>query len=146
MIVEQARVCSRPMIYSGRIEASELLRLLEPVEQQSQVRQWPLDLGTLRALGGSPLRLDVYCWLTYRMSYLRRRTEVPWSSLRLQFGSNNADTPKGRAQVLKDFLAALREVLLVYREANVETSKGGVVLLPSRTHVPLKGLRELILK
>jgi hypothetical protein len=103
----------------------------------------PLDLGALRALGGSPLRLDVYCWLTYRMSYLRRRTEVPWSSLRLQFGSNNADTPNGRAQFRKDFLTALREVLLVYREANVEVSKGGVVLLPSRTHVPLKGLREL---
>jgi Plasmid encoded RepA protein len=103
----------------------------------------PLDLGALRALGGSPLRLDVYCWLTYRMSYLRRRTEVPWASLRQQFGSNNADTVNGRAQFRKDFLAALREVLVIYREANVEIGKTGVVLLPSRTHVPFKGLRVL---
>ena len=103
----------------------------------------PLDLGALRALGGSPLRLDVYCWLTYRMSYLQRRTEVPWPSLRLQFGSNNADTANGRAQFRKDFLAALREVLVVYREANVEVGKGGVVLRPSRTHVPLRGLHAL---
>jgi hypothetical protein len=57
----------------------------------------------------------------------------------------STDTPNGRAQFRKDFLAALREVLLLYREDNVETSKGGVVLLPSRTHVPLKGLRQLAL-
>jgi hypothetical protein len=103
----------------------------------------PLDLGALRALGGSPLRLDVYCWLTYRMSYLHRRSQVPWASLRQQFGSNNADTVNGRAQFRKDFLSALREVLVVYREAHVEIVKSGVVLLPSRTHVPFKGLRAL---
>ena len=103
----------------------------------------PLDLRALRALRGSPLRLDIYAWITYRMSYLRRRTEVPWESLRAQFGSNNADTRQGRAQFRKDFERNLREVVLVYREANVEVSPGGVVLLPSRIHVPLKGLREL---
>jgi hypothetical protein len=103
----------------------------------------PLDLAALRALRGSPLRLDIYAWLTYRMSYLQRRTEVPWEALRGQFGSNNADTPQGRAQFRKDFERNLREVLVVYREANVEVSRGGVVLLPSRTHVPLQGLREL---
>ena len=103
----------------------------------------PLDLGALRALRGSPLRLDIYCWLTYRMSYLRRRSEIPWASLRAQFGSNLADTKQGRNRFKVDFEKHLREVLTVYREANVETSRSGLVLLPSRTHVPLKGLREL---
>jgi hypothetical protein len=103
----------------------------------------PLDLGALRALGGSPLRLDVYAWLTYRMSSLQRRTQVPWAALREQFGSSNADTVNGRAQFRKDFLAALREVLVVYREAQVEVERAGVVLLPSRTHVPPKGLRAI---
>jgi hypothetical protein len=32
----------------------------------------------------------------------------------------------------------------VYRAANVEVSPGGVVLLPSRTHVPPAALRPLI--
>lgn len=95
----------------------------------------PLDLGALRALRGSPLRLDIYAWLTYRMSYLRKRTEVPWEGLRAQFGSANADTRQGRAQFRKDFERHMREVLLVYREANVEVSRGGLVLQPSRTHV-----------
>jgi hypothetical protein len=95
----------------------------------------PLDLAALRALRGSPLRLDIYAWLTYRMSYLRRRTEVPWESLRAQFGSNNANTKQGRAQFRKDFERNLREVVLVYRGANVEVACGGVVLLPSPTHI-----------
>jgi hypothetical protein len=75
---------------------------------------------------------------TYRMSYLRRRTEVPWEALRAQFGSNLADTKQGRAQFRRDFDRNLREVVLVYRDANVEVSPGGVVLLPSRTHVPAR--------
>ena len=98
----------------------------------------PLSLDALRALRGSALRLDIYAWLTYRMSYLRRRTEVPWEALRAQFGSNLADTKQGRAQFRRDFDRNLREVVLVYRDANVEVSPGGVVLLPSRTHVPAR--------
>jgi Plasmid encoded RepA protein len=103
----------------------------------------PLDLGALRTLRGSPLRLDVYAWLTYRMATLRRRTQVPWVALREQFGSSNADTVNGRAQFRKDFLAALREVLLVYRDAHVDVDREGVILSPSRTHVLPKGLHAL---
>jgi Plasmid encoded RepA protein len=102
----------------------------------------PLDFGALRALRGSSLRLDIYAWLTYRMSYLQRPTTVPWESLRAQFGSDLADTKQGRAQFRRDFERHLREVVLVYREANVETVPTGVLLRPSLTHVPLKGTRE----
>ena len=30
----------------------------------------PIDLRALKALKSSPLALDIYSWLTYRMSYL----------------------------------------------------------------------------
>lgn len=63
---------------------------------------------------------------------------MPWEALRAQFGSNLADTKQGRAQFRRDFDRNLREVVLVYRDANVEVSPGGVVLLPSRTHVPAR--------
>ncbi len=102
----------------------------------------PLDFGALHALRGSSLLLDIYAWLTYRMSYLQRPTTVPWESLRAQFGSDLADTKQGRAQFRRDFERHLREVVLVYREANVETVPTGVLLRPSLTHVPLKGTRE----
>ena len=103
----------------------------------------PIDLGALRALRGSPLRLDIYCWITYRMSYLRRASTVSWETLRAQFGSDLADTKQGRAQFKKDFTRHLREVLVVYREANVDVTDSGVVLRPSPTHVPFKGLKQI---
>ena len=52
----------------------------------------PIDMRALQALSRSPLALDIYCWLTYRMSYLKRRTEVPWGTLALQFGANYSST------------------------------------------------------
>lgn len=103
----------------------------------------PLDLGALRALRGSPLRLDIYAWLTYRMYSLGRRTEISWDALRQQFGSGHADNTQGRRQFRRDFTGHLQEVLLVYRGANVETAPGGLVLLPSHTHVPATPRRGL---
>lgn len=103
----------------------------------------PVDLGALRALRGSALRLDIYCWLTYRMSYLRRETTVSWETLRGQFGSELKDSKQGRAQFKRDFTDHLKKVLVVYRDAKVDVTDAGVVLRPSRTHVPFKGLKEI---
>jgi hypothetical protein len=44
-------------------------------------RPVPVDMGALRRLGRSPLAIDLYTWLTYRMSYLRQETTVPWTAL-----------------------------------------------------------------
>ena len=41
----------------------------------------PIDLRALRALRGSPLALDIYSWLTYRMSYLRKPCLIPMKSV-----------------------------------------------------------------
>ena len=103
----------------------------------------PVDLGALRALRGSPLRLDIYCWLTYRMSYLRRSSTISWETLRAQFGSDLADTKQGRNQFKRDFTKHLVEVLVVYREAKVDVTDAGVVLHRSPTHVPFRGLKAL---
>ena len=103
----------------------------------------PVDIGALRALRGSALRLDIYCWITYRMSYLRRSSTVSWETLRAQFGSDLADTKQGRNQFKRDFTKNLTEVLIVYREAKVDVTDTGVVLHPSRTHVPFRGLKQL---
>ena len=47
----------------------------------------PVDMRALKALKRSPMALDIYCWLTYRLSYLRKPTEIPWSALQMQFGA-----------------------------------------------------------
>lgn len=94
----------------------------------------PLDLGALRLLRASPLRLDVYTWLTYRMSYLRRPVVVSWEQLFSQFGST-ATSERGVRKFRQDFATALRHVLAIYPDAKVDEVPAGLRLRPSPTHV-----------
>lgn len=103
----------------------------------------PVSLDALRALRGSPLRLDIYTWLVHRMFYLRRRTTVSWEQLRGQFGNQYADTRSGRFKFRKDFTQHLAAVLVVYRDANVEATPVGVILRASPTHVASRVRPEL---
>jgi len=48
----------------------------------------PVDIRALKALKKSLMALDIYCWLTYRMSYLSKPTNVPWEGLQAQFGAS----------------------------------------------------------
>ena len=67
----------------------------------------PVDMRALNALKKSPLALDIYCWLTYRASYTKRPSVIPWSALALQFGSDYKLVRQFKAA----FLAELRKVL-----------------------------------
>ena len=94
-------------------------------------RPVPIDMRALKALKRSPMALDIYCWLSYRMSYLRKSTEIPWPALQIQFGADY-----GRERDFKAaFLQHLRAVLVIYPEANVEDGELGLLLKPSKPHV-----------
>lgn len=97
----------------------------------------PIDLRAYKALRGSPLAMDIYTWLTYRMSYTQRRSRpIRWEPLMLQFGSDyGTETAQAVRDFKKAFLKALKLVLVVYPDACVEVRDVGVVLLPSRPHV-----------
>lgn len=107
----------------------------------------PIDLRAYKALRGSPLAMDVYTWLTYRMSYTNKRSRpIRWESLMMQFGSNFNTQDMGQAvrDFKKAFLTALKLVLFVYPAANLEINENGLVLLPSQPHVlPLKSQQSL---
>lgn len=94
----------------------------------------PIDMRALKALKRSPLALDIYCWLTYRMSYLGRRTEIPWTALAAQFGSDYSRVRDFKA----DFEHELVKVLAVYSAARIEGGDSGLVLKPSKPHVASK--------
>lgn len=94
----------------------------------------PVDMRALQALRRSPLALDIYAWLTYRMSYLRKPVVIPWPVLEMQFGAEYKLTRQFRAAFLKQ----LRAVLLMYPEAKVSASVDGLKLRPSPTHVLVK--------
>lgn len=91
----------------------------------------PLDMGVINAIKRSPMALDIYCWLTYRMSYLKKDTTVPWDALKMQFGANYE-----RVRDFKRyFLNQLRTVLVVYPNARTDVSEVGLTLSPSKTSI-----------
>ncbi len=94
-------------------------------------RPMPVKLRALNALKGSALALDIYSWLVYRLSYLKQPTTIPWELLRMQFGSNYADTRSGRYAFKKDFQEQLQAALQVYAEAKATVDAQGVTLAPS---------------
>lgn len=97
----------------------------------------PIDMRALKALKKSPLSIDIYSWLTYRMSYLRDQTIIPWEVLQLQFGSDYATDAQGVRNFKKAFLRELKKVTLIYREAKLEDLQSGLNLKPSPTHIKL---------
>jgi hypothetical protein len=100
----------------------------------------PVDLRALRLLKCSPLALDIYVWLTYRMSYLRRPCLIPWDAVRGQFGADYARLSDFRQR----FLRSLHLVVDVYPRARVRQTAKGLWLRPSPPHIlPSKGLTRL---
>jgi hypothetical protein len=114
------------------------ISLSEGFYDQVTTRPVPVDMRVLRGLKRSALALDIYTWLTHRLSYLHKPTHVSWPQLRAQFGANFADTRFGHSRFRQDFDKQLTKVLAVYREANVQTSPQGLLLLPSRPHISRK--------
>ena len=91
----------------------------------------PIDVDVLKLIKSSPLQLDLYCWLSFRMSYLKKKTLIPWSSLASQFGSNYSLLRKFRAALID----ALKRVAIVYPGCRFEVEEGGLLLIPSPTAI-----------
>ncbi len=91
----------------------------------------PVDLRALKALKRSPMALDIYCWLTYRNSYLTKPTRIPWGALQLQFGADYKVTRQFKAA----FVDHLKIVQRLYRDVRFDISEKILTLVPSTTHV-----------
>jgi hypothetical protein len=98
-------------------------------------RPVPIDLRALKALKRSPMALDIYCWLTHRMFYLQKPVEIPWPLLQLQFGADYSLKGQGPRDFKKKFLHQLKNVCVIYPEANVGEGERGLALKPSPPHV-----------
>lgn len=98
-------------------------------------RPVPIDMRVLKAIKSSSMAIDLYCWLTYRFSYLRHKTEIPWVLLQKQFGANYADTKQGRHQFKRKLKTQLKKVLAVYKDAGIGEGDNGLILLPSKPHI-----------
>jgi hypothetical protein len=91
----------------------------------------PVDLRAIRQLQRSPLAIDLYVWLTYRMSYLRKPALIPWKSLQAQSGAGYSRPRDFRARLC----AHLRHIIDVYPTLRLRRTSAGLWLLPSPPHV-----------
>ena len=109
--------------------------LTEPFFREIVERPVPVDMRALQALKRSPMALDIYCWLTYRASYLKKATEVSWAGLQGQFGADYARTGQGPRDFRRSFIRHLKAVQTVYRDAKATPTPSGLLLSPTVPHV-----------
>jgi hypothetical protein len=110
-------------------------------------RPVPFDMRVvqlIRERTQSPLALDLFLWLNYRLKYLNRPTEIPWGKLQLQFGANYADTRQGRHEFKKEFLKQMDTVRWAFKRAAPSiqelTDGKGIRLIPGETSIPAVSL------
>jgi len=97
----------------------------------------PVDLRALKALKRSPLAIDIYCWITYRVSYLRMSTTIPWDVLQMQFGSNYLSNEQGKRNFKRHFLKELHKVSCLHSALNVENGTNGLTIKPGKPHISM---------
>lgn len=91
----------------------------------------PIDTAALRALRRSPLAIDLYVWMTHRLSYLDKDVIIPWNALHGQFGADYRLSRQFKVKVIP----ALAKLHAVYPEARFDVEATGLRLMPSPTHV-----------
>ncbi len=99
----------------------------------------PVDLRAIERLKGSPLAIDIYIWLTYRMSYLRRPCTIPWKALEDQFGAAYSRSRDFR----RSFCTHLHEVAGVYPTVRLRQADTGLLLYPSPPHVHARPSKDV---
>ena len=99
----------------------------------------PLDMNILKELTRSPLGLDLYVWLTYRMFGLEQPFQLTWPQLYRQFGLNPANaTDKNTVNNFrKDSLRELNKIKIAWPGLDYATLTGVLELRPSGPSVPL---------
>ena len=101
------------------------VRLSEPFFNEIMSHPVPLDLTTLKALKRSPLGLDLYLWLTYRIFALTAPQRLTWKQLYRQFGvdpdkaSDNVSVQDFRRMALRE----LKKIKLAWPDLNY-TARG----------------------
>ena len=95
-----------------------------------------IDRSAVQRIRNSPVALDIYIWLSYRLPALERETPITWSALHKQFGHGIG--------VMRFFKRPFAENLVlarsVYPTANFSLTPAGIVLRPSPPPRRLKAI------
>ena len=91
----------------------------------------PLDMNVLKAMKRSPLGLDVYLWLTYRMFGLKSPLRLSWRQLYRQFGSTVKSDVRTVDYFRKDVVRELRKLHTAWPELSYRLPTGFLELRPT---------------
>ncbi|MEM6927690.1 MAG: replication protein RepA [Myxococcota bacterium] len=91
---------------------------------------FPIDLRILKALAKSPLGIDLYSWLTYRVSYLQRPVHIAWRQLHAQFGAGYTGD-RGVVNFAAAAKRELRKIRVAWPALTYETPRGRLLLHPT---------------
>lgn len=92
----------------------------------------PLDWRVLKGIKQSPMALDLYMWLTHRMSYLDKPVTIRWETLQQQLGADVERIDHFREKVRKH----LKKITVIWQDLHIDASKPDALrLYPSRALV-----------
>ena len=127
-ILWQPRNPEEPSLWESTME------LTEDFYKECITRPVPVDLRVLDALSASPMAMDVYVWLTYRVAKARQVSDLPWEFLMLQFGCIEGTEVR---TFRRQFLRALKQVMEVsgWQPAISIDDKAGLTIYPGKGHI-----------
>ena len=111
------------------------IKLSEAFYIQATESALPVDYRALRQLARSPIAMDIFMWLTYRLNVVKNDTLITWENLKSQFGQNYLDDKHGRYNFKRKFKELLLLACTLYSEANIELTEQGLILRKSKPHV-----------
>lgn len=141
MISDQSHVFWHPKKVNQRSLWDSTLELSERFFNEIISAPVPIDLRVFHALSKSPMAMDIYTWLTYRVFVLnvsgRQEALIPWAGLKLQFGGNYGNDKQGLYNFKLNFKKRLREVLAFYPDASNSIDDTGehLRLKPCKLHI-----------
>ena len=98
----------------------------------------PLDMNILKAIKRSPLGLDLYVWLNYRLFGKKNPLKIRWRDLYRQFGvdPSRANDKLTVNNFRKKCLRELKKIKMAWEGFDYGLIRGELVLFPTPPSVP----------
>jgi hypothetical protein len=108
------------------------VRLSQPFFEALRDRPVPADRRILRRIKQSSLAIDLYLWLTHRVTRLDEPLTLSWKQLHDQMGANYSRASNFGVKAREH----LKEISVIWEELQYETPRGRLRVYPSPPSVP----------
>lgn len=122
LIAESANLIWTPKKVGGKLfqpcdHGAPTITLSEAFYNELLSSPIPVNMNALKFLRNSPMALDMYFWLSYRLKYLRKPTVITWEQLSVQFGANYSRT-RAFKEAFLDKLPIVRQFVMPFQSSS----------------------------